>query len=92
MSAIDVIMTRRQYYICEAIIAGADVFTAVEAVSSTAIEHPEWDMDEERTWADWNASNATLADHCPCCAHRIGIGEQPCGGPDCPCSIERSGK
>jgi len=29
---------------------------AVEAVSSVALEHPEWDMDERRTPADWAAT------------------------------------
>ena len=32
-----------------------DIFAATEAVSSTAIEHPEWDMDGERhTWDQWD--------------------------------------
>lgn len=26
---------------------------AVEAVNSTAIEHPEWDLDERRTFDEW---------------------------------------
>lgn len=29
------------------------MFTAIEAVSSTAIEHPEWDMEERRTYGEW---------------------------------------
>ena len=33
-----------------------DVMLAIEAVASTAIEHPEWDMNEEREWADWERS------------------------------------
>jgi hypothetical protein len=28
---------------------------AMEAVSSVAIEHPQWDMDERRTYAEWMA-------------------------------------
>lgn len=26
---------------------------AAEAVSSTAIEHPEWDLNERRSWDQW---------------------------------------
>ena len=28
---------------------------AADAVASTAIEHPEWDLDEKRTWDEWEA-------------------------------------
>jgi hypothetical protein len=45
--------TRRQFLIYHAVMEGADMFTAMEAVSSTAIEHPEWDMEEEMTWEQW---------------------------------------
>lgn len=54
--------TRRQWLMRVAILHGASgqrggassVFMAREAVSSVAIEHPEWDMDgETRTWAEW---------------------------------------
>lgn len=48
-------MTRRHWLLVSAVAAGADVFTAVEAVASTAIEHPEWDMGETRTWSEWEA-------------------------------------
>lgn len=47
--------SRRAYLLMAALLAGADTFTAIEAVSSTAIEHPEWDMDEFRTWDEWQA-------------------------------------
>lgn len=31
-----------------------DIYAAAEAVSTTALEHPEWDMDGERaTWEEW---------------------------------------
>lgn len=30
--------------------------TAMEAVSSTALAHPEWDMTESRTLAEWSRS------------------------------------
>jgi len=54
-------MTRRRYLTikgCQAIIEGQQIGSAllvVEAVASTALEHPEWDMDEERTWDEWEA-------------------------------------
>lgn len=48
--------TRRRYLIMVAIANGAPAMLAIEAVASTAIEHPEWDMDERRTWTEWEAS------------------------------------
>src|SRR3954462_692022 len=49
--------TRRQFLIYHAIMdGGADYFTAAEAVASTALEHPEWDMDETHTWREWQNS------------------------------------
>jgi hypothetical protein len=45
--------TRRQYQTIKAMTAGATPFLAVEAVASVAIEHPEWDMNELRTWDEW---------------------------------------
>jgi hypothetical protein len=54
MSAPEV-YTRRQYLTTRAILDGAPWALAHEAVTSTAIEHPEWDMDEARTWDDWEA-------------------------------------
>lgn len=45
--------TRRQYLRTQVILHGAPLFMAEEAVSSVAIEHPEWDMDETRTWNEW---------------------------------------
>ena len=46
-------LTRREYLIAVMCLAGANVFVAVEAVASTALEHPEWDMDERKTWTEW---------------------------------------
>lgn len=47
------VLTRRQYLLYNAVMRGAPILAAVEAVSSTAIEHPEWDMDEKKTWLEW---------------------------------------
>lgn len=45
--------TRRDYLIYSAVMEGTHALTAIEAVSSTALEHPEWDMDERMTWEEW---------------------------------------
>jgi hypothetical protein len=47
------VFTRRQYLTMKAVEAGFNLFVAAEAVASTAIEHPERDYDEERTWEEW---------------------------------------
>ena len=49
----DLEMTFRTYLTIKAMGDGAGMFMAAEAVSSTAIEHPEWNMDEKRTYAEW---------------------------------------
>lgn len=48
------------YYMVRAMEAAPDsmhpvakYLLAAEAVASTAIEHPEWDMEEKRPWKDW---------------------------------------
>lgn len=46
-------MSRRTYLTLKAMEAGGGMFLASEAVASTAIEHPEWDMDEERDFVEW---------------------------------------
>jgi len=43
------------WLLLDAVAAGADFPGAIEAVSSTAIEHPEWAMDEVMTQAEWLA-------------------------------------
>jgi hypothetical protein len=46
-------LTRRGYLIMKAMQDGTDMLLASEAVASVAIEHPEWDMEEKRTWTEW---------------------------------------
>jgi hypothetical protein len=47
-------MTRRTYLQYRALMAGAAWPLAMEAVASVAIEHPEWDMDDEaHTFSEW---------------------------------------
>lgn len=52
--------TRRQYLTTQVILHGAPIMMASEAVSSVAIEHPEWDMDEQKTWKEWIESDERL--------------------------------
>lgn len=49
----DALMSRRTYVVLKAMLAGAPISTAIETVENTALEHPEWDMEERRTWAEW---------------------------------------
>lgn len=51
-------VTRRQYLTKKTLMLGVPAFMAYEAVSSTAIEHPEWDMDELKTWKEWEVYNS----------------------------------
>jgi hypothetical protein len=46
-------LSRRSYLTLQAMADGAGAMMAIEAVSSTAIEHPEWNMEEEKTWTEW---------------------------------------
>ena len=49
------LMTRHRYLIIKAM-QGAGALVAIEAVASTALAHPDWDLDEERTWDEWEKS------------------------------------
>lgn len=57
MNGLDEI-TRRQYLTRKvmAVGGGVNVFMVAEAVASTALAHPEWDMDETKTWDEWEAT------------------------------------
>lgn len=54
--------TRRSYLVYRSVMEGTHALAAMEAVSSVAIEHPEWDMDEEMTWAEWEARDLGAAE------------------------------
>jgi hypothetical protein len=48
--------SRRQFLAYQAIIeAGTTEEQAGGVVASAASEHPEWDLDEEMSWAEWEA-------------------------------------
>lgn len=47
--------SRRQFVIYQSMIdAGTTEEQATEKVASAAREHPEWDLDEQLTWAAWD--------------------------------------
>jgi len=48
-------ISRRGFLIAQACMRGADIWLASEAVATTAMEHPEWDMDDTKTWSEWEA-------------------------------------
>ena len=53
-----ILWTRRQYLQAQVLMHEKEgtfitFMMAREAVSSVAIEHPEWDMDEKKTWKEW---------------------------------------
>ncbi len=59
MSEIDGKFSRSQFLAYQSIIdAGQTAQRAAEAVASAAGQHPEWNMDEEMTWAEWGDAQA----------------------------------
>lgn len=49
----DTLLSRRQYLTFKMFEEGTSLWLAAEAVTSTAAEHPEWDMAEVHTYAEW---------------------------------------
>lgn len=54
--------TRRQFLTYVAVVenqprGSVDYFAARDAVDAAAQEHPDWDMNEELTWAEWLAQD-----------------------------------
>lgn len=52
-------ITLRQYLLMDLLADGVDWSIAMEAIHSTAIEFPDWDLDEKRTWAEWDQWSRT---------------------------------
>lgn len=66
---VDEVYTRRRYLLTKAFIVQMDrdsrtafpsgprgianLFMTQEAVSTTLLEHPEWDPNEKKTWQEW---------------------------------------
>ena len=46
-------ITRLKYLTIKALERGTHPMIAIEAASSVALSHPEWDMDETRTYNEW---------------------------------------
>jgi hypothetical protein len=51
-------ITRRQYLMMRAMMDGCPVQLVREAVATTALSHPEWDMEEQRSWQEWERMSA----------------------------------
>jgi hypothetical protein len=47
------LLTRRQWLTRRVVMHGVPIWEAIEATASTLLAHPEWDAEEERTWAQW---------------------------------------
>lgn len=50
------LLTRRQYLVLSSIQRGNPLWLAMEAVATTALAHPEWDMSEQLSWTEWEAT------------------------------------
>ena len=48
-------ISRRRYLIVNSLLAHpkATIWEAVEEVATSTLAHPEWDMEETKTWAWW---------------------------------------
>lgn len=51
-------ITRTQWLVRKALIAGVPSRKVREAVDTALFAHPEWDPDEMRTWAQWQTHEA----------------------------------
>jgi hypothetical protein len=50
------LIMRRTYMVMKAFLQGTSVLVAHEAVATVALSHPEWNMSELRTFAEWEQS------------------------------------
>lgn len=50
---VDTTISRRNYLILKVTAEGHDWPHAIETVTRAAVEHPDWDMDEVRSWSQW---------------------------------------
>ena len=46
-------MTRSDYLFIRAWDKSQNMFLAREAVATTALEHPEWDLEETKSYKEW---------------------------------------
>ncbi|MCY7396607.1 MAG: hypothetical protein LH468_10725 [Nocardioides sp.] len=61
MTSHDDEITRRQYVSMTALLGGAPARLLRETVATTALEHPDWDMDEIHTYGYWVRSMPSTA-------------------------------
>lgn len=47
------VVTRQTYLWTKALERGEYLVLAIQQAADLALEHPEWDMNERRTWAAW---------------------------------------
>ncbi len=47
------LLSRRMYLIGKLSLAGVGFFLANEAISARAAANPDWDMNELKTWDEW---------------------------------------
>lgn len=50
-------MRRRDYLMIRAMSRGADWPMVLEAIATTAIAHPDWDLDELKTFEEWRLAD-----------------------------------
>ena len=58
--------TRRQFMEYSRIMEGEPCWDARQAVATAALERPDWELDEEMTWAEWNAREDQWDGEEPC--------------------------
>lgn len=51
-------ITRRAYLMRKMMMEGVQSFQVAEAISTVALDHPDWDMDEIKTWTEWEKQSA----------------------------------
>jgi hypothetical protein len=53
-------ISRRRYLIVKTLLAypRISIWSAIEIAANTALEHPDWDMEETKTWAWWNLARS----------------------------------
>lgn len=49
----DGLFTRRQFITRKLMLRGIPMWQAIDAVTSVQSGHPDWNMDEKRTWENW---------------------------------------
>jgi hypothetical protein len=56
MMSDEYLLSRRTYLIMKACKTVPPI-VAMEVVATSALSHPEWDMEESKPWAEWESRN-----------------------------------